>query len=87
MLLLCCCCSYYYYYFLLQPFLLSPTSVATVSNSTNLNWWFPGDVRDEKVHGDVLAIPPLVHMVTNRLWHHLAVQVEVVLQRGKASQP
>ena len=39
----------------------------------------PGHVRDEKVHGDVLAVDELVHFVADGLGHEVEVGVAVIL--------
>ena len=48
---------------------------------TDLNGRFPGDVRNEEVHGNVLTVGVLVHLVAYGLRHHVAVQVGIVLKR------
>ena len=40
----------------------------------------PGDVRDQKVERDVLTVHELVDLVSDRLRHHLTVDVRVVLK-------
>lgn len=47
---------------------------------SDLNGWFTCDVRDQEVHGDVLAVYVLVHHVPDGLGHHVGVQVGVVLE-------
>ena len=37
------------------------------------DWWFPGDVGNEKVHGNVLAVHPLVHHLSDLLRHPVTV--------------
>ena len=69
--------------------------VQELNNSTglpgclaDLDGRLPGDVGDEEVHGDVLAVGVLVHLVTYGLWHHVAVQVGIVLkERMKPGHP
>lgn len=39
-------------------------------------------MRDQEVHGDVLAVYILVHHVPDGLGHHVGVQVGVVLQES-----
>lgn len=46
---------------------------------TDLDGWFAGDVGDQEVHGDVLAVYVLVHHVPDSLGHHVGVQIGVVL--------
>lgn len=55
----------------------------TACSVTDLDGWFAGDVRDQEVHSDVLAVYVLVHHVPDGLWHHVRVQVGVVLQKHK----
>lgn len=38
-------------------------------------------MRDQKVHGNVLAVYVLVHHVPDGLGHHVGVQIGVVLQK------
>lgn len=45
----------------------------TARSITDLDRWFAGDVRDQEVHGDVLAVYVLVHHVPNGLWHDVGV--------------
>lgn len=52
----------------------------TARSVTDLDGRFAGDVRDQEVHGDVLAVYVLVHHVPDGLGHHVGVQVGVVLQ-------
>lgn len=40
-----------------------------------------GDMRDQEVHGNILAVDVIVHHVTDGLRHHVGIQVGVVLQR------
>lgn len=40
-------------------------------------------MRDQEVHGDVLAVYVLVHHVPDGLGHHVGVQVGIVLQQYK----
>lgn len=47
---------------------------------------FSCQVRDQEVHGDVLAVDVLIHHVANGLRHHVGVQVGVVLERIKKAQ-
>lgn len=47
----------------------------------DLDGWFASDVRDQEVHGDVLAVYVLVHHIPDGLGHHVGVQVGVVLQK------
>lgn len=49
-------------------------------SEADLDGGFAGDVRDQEVHGDVLAVYVLVHHVPDGLGHHVRVQVRVVLQ-------
>jgi len=42
---------------------------------------FSRQVRDQKVHGDVLAVDVFIHHVADGLRHHVGVQVGVVLER------
>lgn len=60
----------------------SPQS-QTACSVTDLDGWFAGDVRDEEVHGDVLAVNVFVHHIPNSLGHHIGVQVRVVLREDK----
>lgn len=50
---------------------------------SDLDRWFAGYVRHQKVHGNVLAVYVLVHHVPDGLGHHVRVQVGVVLQGQK----
>ena len=50
------------------------------------DWWFPGDVGNEKVHGNVLAVHPLVHHLSDLLRHPVTVQITVVLQGGRVGR-
>lgn len=47
--------------------------------STDLDGGFAGDVGDQEVHGDILAVDVLIHHVPYGLRHHVGVQVGVVL--------
>lgn len=38
-------------------------------------------MRDQEVHGDVLAVYVLIHHIPDGLGHHVGVQVGVVLQK------
>lgn len=58
-------------------------SSRTARAGADLNGWFAGDVGDQEVHGDVLAVDVLVHHVPDGLGHHVGVQVGVVLQKHK----
>ena len=40
---------------------------------TYFDWWFPGDVGNEKVHCNVLAVHPLVHHLSDLLRHPVTV--------------
>lgn len=44
---------------------------------------FSCQVRDQEVHGDVLAVDVFIHHVADGLRHHVGVQVGVVLERIK----
>lgn len=50
------------------------------SGATDLDGRFAGDVRDQEVHGDVLAVDVLVYHVPDGLGHHIGVKVGVVLE-------
>jgi len=54
-----------------------------VLSVTDLDGWFAGDVRDQEVHGNVLAVYVVVHHVPDGLGHHVGVQVGVVLQQAQ----
>lgn len=60
--------------------LLMPSTAAT-----DLDGRFAGDVGDQEVHSDVLAVDVLVHHVPDGLGHHVRVQVGVVLQQHEHS--
>lgn len=45
----------------------------TACSVTDLDGRFAGDVRDQEVHGDVLAVYVLVHHVPDGLGHHVGV--------------
>ena len=49
-----------------------------------LDWRLPCDVSNEEVHGEILTIEVLIHLVSNLWRHHIAVQVHVVLQTQKS---
>ena len=40
---------------------------------TYFDWWFPGDVGNEKVHCNVLTVHPLVHHLSDLLRHPVTV--------------
>lgn len=40
---------------------------------THLDGRFTGDVGDQEVHGDILAVNILIHHVPDRLRHHVGV--------------
>ena len=45
------------------------------------------DVRNEEVHREVFTVEVLIHFVSDRLRHHVGVQVTVVLQgMGRESE-
>ena len=52
----------------------------------DLEWWFPGDVRDEEVHSNVLAVHVLVHHLSYLLGLPVGVQVGVVLGRRRRGE-
>ncbi len=51
---------------------------------TDLDGDFAGDVVDEEVHGDVLAVHVLVHHLLDVAWLRVRVHVAVVLQANIA---
>lgn len=55
----------------------------TACSMTDLDGWFAGNVRDQEVHGNVLAVYVLVHHVPDGLGHHVGVQIGIVLQKHK----
>lgn len=66
--------------------MLGPTLLSRVQRpSTDLDGGFAGDVGDQEVHCDVLAVDVLVHHVPDGLRHHVGVQVGVVL-RGEGEE-
>ena len=60
-----------------------PGTGRTARPVTDLDGRFAGDVRDQEVHGDVLAVYVLVHHVPDGLGHHVGVQIGVVLREHK----
>lgn len=55
----------------------------TACSVSDLDGWFAGDVRNQKVHGDILTVYVFVHHVPDGLRHHVGVQIGVVLQKHK----
>lgn len=53
----------------------------TTRSVTDLDGRFAGDVRDQEVHGDVLAVYVFVHHVPDGLGHHVGIQIGVVLRK------
>lgn len=53
----------------------------TARRATDLDGRLAGDVRDQEVHGNVLAVYVVVHHVPDGLGHHVGVQVGVVLHK------
>lgn len=54
-----------------------------VDTDADLDGRFAGDVRNQEVHGNVLAVYVLIHHVPDGLGHHVGVQVCIVLQDKK----
>ena len=46
-----------------------------------LDWSLSRDVRDKKVHCQVLTVHQLVHNLPNASWHPVAIQIGIVLQK------
>ena len=44
------------------------------------DWWLARHVWHKKVHGKVFTVEVLIHLVPYCLWHHITVDVHVVLQ-------
>ena len=44
----------------------------------HFDWRFPGDVGDQEVHGEVLAVDEVVHNVPDIRGHDVAVDVAVI---------
>lgn len=49
------------------------------NKSTYFDWWLPGDMRDQEVHGNVFTVHVLVYLVSDGLGKPVCVQVRVVL--------
>ena len=50
-----------------------------------LDWWFAGDVWHEEVHRKVFTVEVLVDFISYCLWHHVTVDVHVILQQHSDS--
>lgn len=60
--------------------MVSPETKTSSHLALYLDGWFPGDMRDEEVHGNILTVDVLIYHVADGLGHHIGVQVCVVLQ-------
>ena len=48
-----------------------------------LDWWFLGDVSNEEVHCNVLAVHPLINHLSDLRMHPVAVHIAVVLEGAR----
>lgn len=42
---------------------------------SNLDWWFLGDVRHQKIHGNILAVHIFVHYAPYLPWQPVCVKI------------